>query len=138
MEAMQQLAASKLPAGSYRFMGYVPNAEILTYYREQKVDALINMSELEGIPMSMMEAVASGIPVIGCNVCGVPEIVTEETGLLLPALSAPGQTGILVTEFLNTKSRNRNFREGVKTYGKQFYQAETNYSAFVQNQLCAE
>jgi colanic acid/amylovoran biosynthesis glycosyltransferase len=138
MEAMQQLAASKLPAGSYRFMGYVPNAEILTYYREQKVDAFINMSELEGIPMSMMEAIASGIPVIGCNVCGVPEIVTEETGLLLPALSAPGQTGILVTEFLNTKSRNRNFRQGVKTYGKQFYQAETNYSAFVQNQLCAE
>ncbi len=138
IEAMQQLAESKLPAGSYRFMGYVPNAEILKYYREQKVNAFINMSELEGIPMSMMEAIASGIPVIGCNVCGVPEIVTEQTGLLLPAVPEPKKTAIQITEFFSNKSRNLSFRQGVIAFGKQFYQAESNYSKFIQTELCVE
>ncbi len=131
MEAMQQLAESKLPEGSYRFMGYVPNAEILKYYREQKVDAFINMSELEGIPMSMMEAIASGISVIGCNVCGVPEIVTEQTGLLLPANAEPNTMAAEIVKFLKCKARQRAFRESVRSFHQRNYHSLANYEAFI-------
>jgi glycosyltransferase involved in cell wall biosynthesis len=96
------------------------------------------VSIYEGIPYSMMEAIASGIPIIGCNVCGVPEIVTEQTGLLLPAVPEPKKTAIQITEFLSNKSRNLSFRQGVIAFGKQFYQAESNYSKFIQTELCLE
>jgi glycosyltransferase involved in cell wall biosynthesis len=34
----------------------------------------------ENAPMSVLEAYARGIPVIGANVGGIPELVTEQTG----------------------------------------------------------
>jgi glycosyltransferase involved in cell wall biosynthesis len=40
---------------------------------------------LDGIPVSLMEAMASGLPVIAANVSGIPELVIDEaTGLLVP------------------------------------------------------
>jgi glycosyltransferase involved in cell wall biosynthesis len=120
------------------YRGRVSNEEIIQFYRENPVDALLNVSIYEGIPYSMMEAIASGIPIIGCNVCGVPEIVTEQTGLLLPAVPEPKKTAIQITEFLSNKSRNLSFRQGVIAFGKQFYQAESNYSKFIQTELCLE
>lgn len=40
---------------------------------------------MDGIPVSLMEAMARGIPVISCPVSGIPElVVNEETGLLVP------------------------------------------------------
>jgi glycosyltransferase involved in cell wall biosynthesis len=131
MEEAKALAARVLPEGSYHFKGFVPNQQVLQYYREQTVDAFINMSELEGIPVSLMEAIASGIPVIGCNVCGVPEIVGEETGLLLPSEVKPETAAIAIGLFLKEKSRDLNFRKQVFQFWSENYSAEVNYRSFV-------
>ena len=43
-------------------------------------------SEHEGMPVSLMEAAACGVPVVATRVGGVPELVRDgETGLLAPA-----------------------------------------------------
>ena len=43
---------------------------------------------MEGIPVALMEAMASGLPVVTTKLSGVPELVIDsETGLLVP----PGQ-----------------------------------------------
>lgn len=47
--------------------------------------ALVLPSFAEGLPMVIMEALASGRPVIATAVAGIPELVTVETGLLIPA-----------------------------------------------------
>lgn len=60
--------------------GYVPNAEILKFYSENSVDLFISLSTTEGLPISMMEAISYGIPVFAANICGIPELVTEDTG----------------------------------------------------------
>ena len=40
---------------------------------------------MDGIPVSLMEAMAGGVPVISCPVSGIPELVVEgRTGLLVP------------------------------------------------------
>ena len=131
MEEAKALAARLLPEGSYHFKGFVPNQQVLQYYREQPVDAFINMSELEGIPVSLMEAIASGIPVIGCNVCGVPEIVGEETGLLLPSDVKPETAAIAIGLFLKEKSRDMGFRKQVVQFWSENYSAGVNYRSFV-------
>jgi glutamine amidotransferase len=46
--------------------------------------ALINTSFFEGIPVSMMEVSSLGIPVLGPEICGVPELVLDGvSGFLL-------------------------------------------------------
>lgn len=65
------------------FKGLVRNTEILKYYKENQIDCYLMMSASEGIPVSIMEAISSGIPVLATDVGGVSEIVTVETGLLL-------------------------------------------------------
>lgn len=47
--------------------------------------ALIVPSFAEGLPVVIMEAMAAGRPVIATAIAGVPELVTPETGWLVPA-----------------------------------------------------
>ncbi len=47
--------------------------------------ALILPSFAEGLPVVVMEAMAAGRPVIATAIAGVPELVTPETGWLVPA-----------------------------------------------------
>lgn len=47
--------------------------------------ALILPSFAEGLPVVLMEAMANGRPVIATAIAGVPELVTGETGWIVPA-----------------------------------------------------
>jgi colanic acid/amylovoran biosynthesis glycosyltransferase len=45
---------------------------------------ITSTGKMEGIPVSLMEAMASGVPVIASNISGIPELVRhEQTGLLV-------------------------------------------------------
>ena len=129
-----KLAGQKLNPGTFEFRGFTPNAEILRYYRENPVDLVVNVSELEGIPVSLMEAIASGIPIVGCNVCGVPELVCGETGMLLSANPEPEVT-VLLKQFLTERSRNTEFRKGIKAFWSSHFNADKNYDTFIERVL---
>jgi glycosyltransferase involved in cell wall biosynthesis len=129
-------AVNKLPAHTeFEYRGQVPNAHVLQFYKENGVDLFINVSEYEGIPYSMMEAIASGIPLVGCNVCGVPEIVTEQTGVLLPKDLEPESAAIKIAQFLKDKARDGDFRIGVQQFQQQYFNAEHNYKKFIEADL---
>lgn len=60
-------------------------------------DAAMLSSVSEGIPLTLIEAMASGLPVVSTRVGGVPEVVLEEqTGLLAP----PGDSATLAAQLL--------------------------------------
>lgn len=64
------------------FLGHVPNPRenVMT-----RLDVLCLMSQWEGLPMSILEAMSVGLPVIATDVGGVAEAVRhQETGLLVP------------------------------------------------------
>jgi len=134
-EEAEIYAKTRLKDGTFSFAGSIKNAKVLGYYRTNPVDLFLNMSELEGIPVSLMEAISAGIPLVGCNVCGVPEIVCKESGLLLPANPDSELVSKEIGEFLITKSRSMQFRRGVKLFWENHFNADSNYPNFVKKIL---
>jgi glycosyltransferase involved in cell wall biosynthesis len=78
-----------------------------------------------------MEAISFGIPVAGCDVCGMPEIVTKETGVLFPKELDSKETADALSLFLKKKSRNPDLRRAVKSFWKEHYNAALNYDKFI-------
>ena len=81
--------AKALPAGArIHFLGVRPDIEALL----PACDLFALASEWEGMPISIIEAMAAGLPVAATTAGGVPELVEHEvTGLLVP----PGDTPAL-------------------------------------------
>jgi glycosyltransferase involved in cell wall biosynthesis len=73
-----------------RFLGHVRHETILQWYANRDVDAVVLPSvDLgnnlhEGIPVSLMEAMAHGIPVVATSTGGIPELLGGGAGLIVP------------------------------------------------------
>src|SRR5262249_51050700 len=64
-------------------------------------DIMINASFIEGLPMTILEAMASKLPVIATKVGGVPQVIKDQrNGLLLE----PGQPDVLAEAILDLAS----------------------------------
>ena len=63
--------------------GWVANQDVLQLIRSSR--ALLLPSFAEGLPVVIMEALASGRPVISTTIAGIPELVDETCGWLFPA-----------------------------------------------------
>lgn len=110
--------------------GHVSQNELNEFYRTEPVTMFINVSETEGIPVSIMEAISFGIPVLATNVGAVHEIVTGKTGVLM-------KKDINATELMNTiiSFRNSDFgrsevRSGIKQFWRDHFNAEWNFDMF--------
>ena len=63
------------------FHGAVPNECMPEYYFN--ADILLNSSYIDNLPINLLEAFASGVPVISTNVGGIPDLVGDEDAALL-------------------------------------------------------
>lgn len=65
------------------FVGPATQAQVVSFWQHAAVATL--SSHREGLPVSLMEAAACGVPAVATAVGGVPELVEDEvTGLLAP------------------------------------------------------
>jgi colanic acid/amylovoran biosynthesis glycosyltransferase len=67
---------------TYAFTGELRPEQVRSLYETQPFDAFINTSKSEGIPVTIMEALYAGIPVIAPAIGGIPELVDSEVGCL--------------------------------------------------------
>ena len=74
-------------------LGYRPDAmQVMTAF-----DIFVLASRFEGYPIAVMEAIASGLPVVATRVGGLPLAVTEDVnGYLVP----PGRSDLLAERIL--------------------------------------
>ncbi len=74
--------------------GALPPAEVAAALREADVFCLPTFAE--GLPVSLMEAMAVGVPVVTTYISGIPELVVDgETGWVVPAGSTEALSGAL-------------------------------------------
>lgn len=125
-------AAKELPdTVSFDYKGHVKNEEVLEFYVKNDVDLFISLSLKEGLPVSMMEAQSFGVPIMAYSIFGIPEIVTNKTGVLLQESDseieiAEQLTKILKQEIVFDKAQ-------IKQFFNIHFSAEHNFKAFTQN-----
>jgi glycosyltransferase involved in cell wall biosynthesis len=123
-----QAAAERLPARvAWELRGHVPNSEVIRFYKDEPVDAFISLSVSEGVPVSMMEAISFGVPLIGMEAYGIPEIVTPETGIRLPLDATPAQGASALSEVLTP---GRFDRGTIRRFFANNYEASASYNKF--------
>jgi len=127
----------ELPSNvTFEFKGHVTNEAILDFYKTKTVDLVINVSESEGIPVSLMEAISFGIPVMGTKICGVPEIVCEQTGFLIPSDFDDRKVAGILSEYKQYPSeRKSELRRSAREYWCKNFNLEVNYQSFYETYL---
>ena len=79
-------AALRVSRSSVTFAGYVPHDETPDFYRSADVFAL--SSDFDNSPNVVLEAMASGLPVVATDVGGVREFVDPRGGAIVPRRAA--------------------------------------------------
>jgi len=85
----EQVRASGLE-GVVRLLGYVPNEQVLAWLDAHRVDLVVLPSDAEGIPYSLIEALAHGVPAVASTAGGVEELLGDGCGELVRPGDAHG------------------------------------------------
>lgn len=133
--------ARRLPDNiSVEFPGRVENESVLMAYLAGQHDVFINVSRSEGLPVSVMEACSTGLPVIATDVGGTREIVEHDVnGVLLPADVDSSLVARTIERFATIPdeeydSMSRNARR----IWSNAFDSERNYADFIEAMLKSE
>lgn len=112
--------------------GTVEHSKILEYYRDNGANVFILVSRTEGVPVSIMEALSYGIPVIATNVGGVSEIFRNcPIGYLIDADQTPQTLKNHIANYmLLSREQQLAMRNNARTNWEENWNAEKNFSNF--------
>ena len=89
LEELRSFAAARGVAGRVMFTGRISEQELIAHYRSAAAyvqPAIIDSrGDTEMLGVVLLEAMHYGVPVVGSNVGGIPDIIIDnQTGLLVP------------------------------------------------------
>jgi glycosyltransferase involved in cell wall biosynthesis len=128
LEETKRRAHDLPPHVLWELRGDVPHEEVIDFFRKTPVSLFLSLSVSEGIPVSMMEALSFGVPVMAYAVCGIPELVTQETGVSLKTDWPIEKIGALLRQSLAPGA----FDPGaIVRFQRTRFSMHRNYEAFV-------
>lgn len=128
--SLEKEAHSRLSPSSYKFVGNKTNKEVMEFYRTNPVDLFLNVSSSEGLPVSIMESMSFGIPVIATDVGGTSEIVLDGiTGYLINENFNIENVASLICKFIDERNSvsNMSLRKNCRQFWEEHFQADKNY-----------
>jgi glycosyltransferase involved in cell wall biosynthesis len=108
---LRALAEALGLADRVHFSGRIDNREIPALYASASL--MLNPSRVDNMPISILEALASGVPVVSTDVGGIPFVVVDkESALLVPAGDAEGMAAAALSVLRDPALRNQLTRNG--------------------------
>lgn len=101
-----------------RYLGYAEQDVLEAFYR--RADLFVFPTRSDVFPLVTLEALASGTPVVSTTVGGIPEQITDETGILVPP-ERPDEIARAVDELLNDDQRRASMSEAAIERAKSEY-----------------
>jgi len=98
----QQLKLEKF----IQFVGNIPNQEMASLYN--KSDILINTSNVDNLPVSLLEAQATGLVIVSTNPGGIPYIITNKINGLLADINDPETLGCHLINVIKNQNLSKN------------------------------
>ena len=133
---LEREARETMPSSvNFYFHGALANKDIINFYKKNPVDVFVNVSESEGIPVSIMEAHSCSIPVIATAVGGTSEIVNNENGFLLNNNPTPIEIADALEKFSHSSKDILAKRKICKFNWYSKYNANMNYNDFCDDLL---
>jgi len=130
---IEAYAKEKIPNIRVKLSGKISNKEILDFYSNNYIDLFLNVSESEGVPVAIMEALSAGIPVLATKVGGVLEAVPENVGFLIDKDFSASTAAEIIRSYLNlSPDLRKEFRLNAHEYWKNNFDALKNYTLFAQ------
>jgi len=114
----KQLATALKIEKHIQFMGGLQKSEWISLAKDY--DIFISTPHFDNTPVSVMEAMALGLPVVSTNVGGVPFLLDhKETGMLSPDNDIPGMLDNIQT-LLNSATLAKNISNNVRQKAESF------------------
>lgn len=133
MAKVKQLVDGLKSNIDFNLKGFRSNQEVLEWYQESLPDLFINVSTTEGIPVSIMEAMSFGTPVIATNVGGTSEIVNETNGALVDVSISASALAIELQKWIDFDENTMiEYRKAAFDTCEEHFNANKNYTEFVE------
>ncbi|WP_159097647.1 MULTISPECIES: glycosyltransferase [unclassified Actinomyces] len=131
---MREYAARVAPRAQIEFLGYQPNDRTRALLETAGYTMLVNTSSGEGVPVSVMEAMAAGLPVVATDVGGTNEIVHDGVNGRLVAGDATGaDVARAIAEVADAPAEEfSRMREQARRTWDQEFNADRQYTGMAQ------
>ena len=129
-EDIKKLSHAILPPNcKASFLGNLTFEDMMRFYKTTPLDLFVNTSAKEGTPVSLMEAISCGIPVLVTEFGGNKEIAEKGAGYLLSENPTEIEIGNALLQIC--KSDNiKGMRNKSKSVWNNHYNSELNYIDF--------
>jgi glycosyltransferase involved in cell wall biosynthesis len=117
-------------------LGSLPHDEVRRHYAQSAIFALpcvvAGDGDRDGIPNAILEAMATGLPVVSTPISGIPEAVRHDsTGLLVPVADAVALAGALERLLVDDALRDRLGGQG-RAFVADAFDVDRNASRFIE------
>ncbi|MBL8099490.1 MAG: glycosyltransferase [Anaerolineales bacterium] len=132
-EELQKKADTAFPSNAKaQFLAYQNKETLMKFYKEQPIDVFMNVSETEGTPVAVMEAISCGVPVIATSVGGNAEIVSKRNGILLNPNPTPEEIAQSIFKIIDNPDTAKQMRIESRKVWQESYNADFNFKNFVE------
>lgn len=131
-DKIKSLCEERLDFINYEFLGNLNYSQIFDYYKNHSINLFVNTSRSEGLPVSIMEAISFGIPVIATNVGGSDEIIFDGVNgyLLKEDFSNEDFAEKFNLIYNSGEDDYLNLRKNARRIWEEKFNAENNYPEF--------
>jgi glycosyltransferase involved in cell wall biosynthesis len=129
-ESVKKITNSFQKNITFSLPGLTKNVDIINFYKFNYVDLFINLSLIEGIPVSIMEAISFGIPIIATGVNGNKEIVNDRTGFIVPRDFQIDEVVSKINLIFSDINLQKKLRDSARHFYLEKFDSEKNYLSF--------